>query len=272
MPLRVLADPGGLARDVPEQGAYALHLLARLLGELGWEAAAPRLQAIVAAVVPESDADVRRLRGGAWLGLAAGERVELRLYLDLRLGGAAERWARAGAALDAFASDGRAAVARLAGRVGAHGIPVGVGAVVAGGAVRGVRLYHGLDAPDADSIAALGVDRSAVTALCAALGPFEAQDVIAGFDFGADGGGRLRAAPGRTKLDVALLGRRATDAIAGIESVLSGRRLPASELWAFLTDFDACFGGGTLQYASLGLGAGPPHVTAYVQPDGHAVA
>jgi hypothetical protein len=185
---------------------------------------------------------------------------------------AAERWARAGAALDAFAGDGRAAVARLAGRVGAHGIPVGVGAVVAGGAVRGVRLYHGLDAPDADSIAALGVDRSAVAALCAALGPFEAQDVIAGFDFGADGGGRLRAAPGRTKLDVALLGRRATDAIAGIESVLSGRRLPASELWAFLRDFDACFGGGTLQYASLGLGAGPPHVTAYVQPDGHAVA
>lgn len=259
-PLRLLVDPGGLARDVPEQADFALAVLGTLLGQLDWRAAAGDVNAIVAAVLPPSAEEARTLRGGAWLGLSCGlDVLELRLYLDLRRGPMGARWGRVGRAFRGL-GDGEtlAALCALAERIAPHVEPVGLGTVVADGAVRGLRLYAGLRAPDAASLAAVGAHDA--TALCRALGPFAAQSVTVGFDFGVRDG--VLRGPGRTKVDVACLDRDPGDTLTAIAQLAGAAGLDRAAVPALLDDVDGCFGGAQLQYASFA----PGQITAYVQP------
>ncbi len=259
-PLRLLVDPGGLARDVPEQADFALATLGTLLGRLDWRAAAGDVNAIVAAVLPAGAGEARALRGGAWLGLACGPEVlELRLYLDLRRGSMAARWGRVGAAFGSIGDEETlAALCSLAERVAPHVEPVGLGTVLAGGAVRGLRLYAGLLAPHEASLADVGAHDA--TALCHALGPFAPQSVTVGFDF-AVRDGALRG-PGRTKVDVACLERDPGDVLAALSWLAAAAGLDGAAVPALLDDVADCFGDALLQYVSFA----PGQITAYVQP------
>jgi hypothetical protein len=236
---------------------------------VGWTDIAPELDAVVGAILPPAAAEARELRGGAWIGLVAGPPVELRLYLDLRRGGARARWQRVADALGPFVEDRAAAgmLTALARRVAPHAVPVGLCASVAAGALRGLRLYAGLHAPSPRSMSAIGgVPAEVVAAIGAELGPLAPQEAIAGFDLELDERGALRPRLGRTKLDVACLGRAPAAVGRALPRLAARLRVDDHPLAVLRGDLDACFGGHLVQYVSLSARSGAARMTIYAQP------
>ncbi len=269
-PLRLLVDPGGLGLDVPAQLRHALALGERLLADAGWGAAAAGVRALAEAAAP--DGVSASLRGGAWLGLVAGPGglAQLRTYLDLRAGSEPERWQRVADALAPLARAGdEPAFGALVERVAGRAAPVGLGAAVARGRLRVVRLYAAIPHPDEAALAALVPDARPLAALLAdRLGPFPREGITVGYDLHVAGGALVP--PGsRTKIDVCCLGH--ADAARRVWRLARDLRADADELDGFLADLDRCFGGSLVQYASVGLSSGrPPRLTVYAQPAARA--
>ena len=272
LPLRLLVEPGGLARNTAEQVDFARGLLDELLERAGWPAAAEPVDVVAGAVLPRDREALRALDGGIWLGLAAGAHLELRVYLSLRGGDALGRWQRVADALGPFGDTrARDTFVSLLERVAPHAVPVGLGAVLAGGRLRGMRLYVSLPHPDRRTLrlmAGPGCD-AAVDRLDDELGPFPAHSVTAGFDF-AVRDGAIVPGLGRTKLDAACPIGSPEPIAASLERLAGGCGFSARALRVFLEDLRACFSGSLLQYASVGLRSGPLHVTGYAQPTGLA--
>ncbi len=266
---RMLAEPGALDRDVPAQVDFALTVLDELLGELEWRGAADDVNALVRAAMPRRAPDARLLRGGAALGLACGPRFELRLYLDLRGADVLLRWQRVADVLGQFGGPAaERSFVRLLARVEQTAVPVGLAAVLADGALRGLRLYVGVEHADASTLTlATALPASLLGPFCRLLGPFGTQRVTAAFDFALVDGG-LHPAIGRTKVDACRLG--VADAPRQADGLATAYGLDAKPLRAFLDDLDESFGGSTIQYLGAGLRGDAAELTVYAQPDGLA--
>lgn len=271
-PLRVLVEPGSPARDVPAQVDFTLETLDALLGIAGWRPAAAALDAVAHAALPPSAEAARALRGGAALGLAAGEDgFDLRLYLDLRAGAARERWRRAACAFGTVGSArSEATFVAIAERAAPLGVPVGIAAVLRESELRGLRLYIGLEDTSAASLAALsGAAPAVVGAFCDALGPFAPQAVTAAFDLAVHEGA-LQPRLARAKLDACTLDRPHEHAVRRLHVLLDALHLPGAGSDGLLADLDRCFGCSRIQYVGLGLRGGNHEVTVYAQPGGAA--
>ena len=171
---RMLAEPGALDRDVPAQVDFALTVLDELLGELEWRGAADDVNAVVRAAMPRRAPEARLLRGGAALGLACGPRFELRLYLDLRGADVLLRWQRVADVLGQFGGPAaERSFVRLLARAERTAVPVGLAAVLADGALRGLRLYVGVEHASASTLTlATALPASLLGPFCRLLGPF----------------------------------------------------------------------------------------------------
>jgi len=264
---RLLAEPGALARDVPSQIDFALETLDGIVGLLGWRAAAGDVNDVVRAALPPTADGARELRGGVALGVAADDELEVRVYLDLRGGTGVERWQRVANALAPFAgAEVEATFRRLVERAAPLAVPVGLAAVLRDAALRGLRLYVGVERAGRAELEAL-------TALPAAmldpfrdlLGPFRPQRVTVAFDFVLLDGA-LRAALARTKLDACRLSVPDDAARAQMADLLDAYALDATSARSFLEDLDASFGGATIQYLGLGVRGPTTEVTVYAQP------
>lgn len=282
-PYRILVEPGGLGITVAEQIAFSLQVTDRILGLLSWRDAASALNAVTTRVFPPQASAVNSWWGGIWLGAAIGPGVaELRLYLNLRHGDAAHRWQRVA---DVVARFGDASLERplraWMRRTHAHAIPVGLGIVVSGGRLRGIRVYVGLHKPAAESLLAAVAPTSPraeqeLTAVCRGFnerfGGFAPQSVTVGYDFLLDEAGVLQPAIARTKVDlccqlIAPSRRAALD--PWIRGLLADR---GQALDSFQADLTACFGGFKTEFVSLGFRPDLDHVTVYCRPANDAEA
>jgi len=267
----MLVEPGALDRDVPSQVDFALATLDDLIGLLGWRAAADDLNAVVRAALPATANDARLLRGGLGLGVAADPDLELRVYLDLRAGVPAARWQRLADTLSLFGDAETEATLRGILRRGAPvAMPVALAAVLADGALRGLRLYLGVEYAGYAQLAALtALPAETIARFCERLGPFGPQRVTAAFDF-ALVDGSLRGILARTKLDACRLGIPPREVRAELEALADVCRLERAPLHAFLDDLRDAFDGSTIQYVGVGHRGDETEVTVYAQPAGLA--
>jgi hypothetical protein len=265
--LRLLAEPGALQLDVPQQVDRALATVDEALGLLGWRSAADEVNTVVAGALPATAAGARLLRGGVGVGLAAtaGGRVELRLYLDLRSGLPETRWQRIAAATAPFADQGaRTALQALADRVAPSAAPVGLAAVIRGGALAGLRLYAGVDRPDRRTLAELTGLPAPLLRAFDAIGPFGPQQVTVAYDLRVEDG-VLQPGLVRTKLDGCTLGRTVDP-----EAVARAARLDAAPLAELAAAVADAYGGAIVQHLGIGSRGGSVEASAYVQPAGLA--
>ncbi|HEY8704307.1 MAG TPA: hypothetical protein VIL98_06110 [Gaiellaceae bacterium] len=269
---RLLAEPGALDRDVPSQVDFALSTLDALVGILGWRGAAADVDTVVRAALPPTAEEARTLRGGVGLGLAADAKgIELRVYLDLRGGNPVARWQRVADALAPFGDrESEASFASLLVRAAPRAVPVGLAAVLADNALRGLRVYVGVDRHAVDDLAALTeLPRSAIEPFAATLGPFGPQRVIAAFDFALEDS-LLRTASPRTKIDACRLGVEAQKARAEIAALAGAYAVDAAPLQRLVADLDETFGESTIQYLGVGRRRDVTELAVYVEPAGLA--
>lgn len=264
--LRLLVEPGALALDVPQQIERALGLLDDALAALGWRSAADEIDAVVRGALPPTAAGARVLRGGVGVGLAAapGNRLELRLYLDLRAGPADDRWQRVAAATAPIADAAvRAALQTLANRVVPLALPVGLAAVVRG-RLAGLRLYAGVEHPTPRALATLTGLAPRIVDAFGALGTFGPQQVTVAYDLQVVDGA-LEPELVRTKADACTLGRDVDP--AWLARTLGLDPAPLLELAAAVTD---TYGGAIVQHVGVGCRGSAVEASIYVQPAGLA--
>jgi hypothetical protein len=269
---RLLVEPGALDRDVPSQIDFALGTLDALVGILGWRGAAGDVDAVVRAALPATLEEARLLRGGVGLGLAASTSgVELRAYLDLRGGPPVARWQRVADALAPFGDrDAEETFASLLARAAPRSVPVGLAAVLADNALRGLRVYVGAERHTLDDLIELTkLSRPALETFTATLGPFAPQRVIVAFDFAVEGS-ILRAVPTRTKLDACRMGVEPGSSRAQITALGDAYGAGAAPLLGLIDDVDELFGGSTIQYLGVGCRAAATELAVYVVPAGLA--
>ncbi|HEX7181042.1 MAG TPA: hypothetical protein VF756_04310 [Thermoanaerobaculia bacterium] len=280
---RMLVEPGGVGIPVSRQIAFSLRVVQELIDQLAWQAAAGDLNEITELIFPAEAEIVDAWWGGVWLGASVGPPApELRLYLNLRHGDAPARWQRLADVLGHF---GGPSLTRVFGdwiaAVHPHGIPVGLGIVIAGGRLAALRAYAGLHQPSLDSLSAvLGPRRDAagpaLDDLCrgfAALGGFRPQSVTVGFDFIRDRSGVLRPEIARTKVDAScqLVEPSGRAALAPwIRELLSGWGLDPRPLDLFEEDLRTCWGACETEFLSVGFRDGVDHATVYSRPVLHA--
>ena len=260
--LRLLVEPGALALDVPAQVERALDLLDDALTALGWRSAADEIDAVVRGALPPTVEGTRVLRGGVGVGLAAGprDRLELRLYLDLRAGPPDDRWQRVAAATAPFADAGvRAALQALADRVVPLAVPVGLAAVVRG-VLAGLRLYVGVEHPTPRALTTLTALPPRAVEAFGTLGTFGPQQVTVAYDLQVVDGA-LEPELVRTKADACTLGRDVD--LGGLARALGLDPAPLLELVAAVTD---AYGGAIVQHVGVGCRGGTTEASIYVQP------
>jgi len=280
--VRMLVEPGGLALDLPRQIDRSLQVLGRLLAEQGWETCGRDVLDVARGVYPRDPRDLATWWGGMWLGTAAGpDGADLRVYLNLRSGTLAARWQRV---VDVLLGRADGDFERCFGQfidrcVEATAVPVGLGLVLAGGRLRAVRVYQGLERADEVGVAASiptalrdGAEDAVLAplrALVADHGRPGAQGVTVAHDFHVEDG-VLRSVPRRVKVDVNCRWYVAQDADGFEEWLLGTLDEPdRARLAGFATLLAEHFTGAQLDYCSLGCDTrGVRHRTVYAQPLG----
>ncbi len=276
---RVLTEPGGVARTVPEQIDFSLALVDRLLVALDWRDAVPDLNAIATALLPRDAHELGGWWGGVWLGVCqTADHLDLRLYLNLRHGPLLARWQRLAAMLGGFGDDRlEAPLQALADRTMAHAIPVGLGVVVRDGRVPVLRLYLGAHRPRGATLAAMlpPTDRAGgemAAALSERLGGrrgLPSQSVTCGYDFLRDASGVIRPEIARVKIDVSCQWLPAPARAAFLGRAISFAHEVGVDTAAcdgFLRDLRECFGGFSPEYVSFTLGHPTRAMTLYAKP------
>jgi hypothetical protein len=283
---RLLSEPGGVGRTVPQQVDFTLGLVDRLLGDLEWRHAAADLNAIASAVLPADPTALGNWWGGVWLGLAQSDQhLDLRLYFNLRHGSLTARWQRVAAALGHFADDRlEKPLQALADGTAPHALPVGLGVVVRDGCVPVLRVYCGVHEPRIASLEALAPESGAPARATLALvvdrlggphGGFPAQSVTFGYDFVREASGLLRPEVARTKIDLSCQWLVPRDRSTFLEEAALLARdfsLDTGPLDRFAHDLEDCFGGFAPEYVSFTLGDPPPAMTLYAKPHSCAPA
>lgn len=278
---RMLVEPGGLDITVPEQIDLSLRTVDTLLHTLGWESAVEDLNAVIARVFPTDVSRLSHWWGGIWLGMdLSPQRVEMRLYLNLRHGEALARWQRVADVLAWFGNELLGALLKsLIERVSPHAIPVGLGVVVSG-RIRALRIYAGMHDPKLETILAACPDlipsgEQDISMLCSsfmrAFGPFARQSVTLGYDFILDDDGLLIPTITRTKIDVSCQFLAGSDGPVSplLEDLLRVWQMDPEPFSIFLNDMRDFFKGATVEYLSFGFDRELDHVTVYAKPDGH---
>jgi hypothetical protein len=278
---RMLVEPGGLGITVPQQIDGSLRTVDLLLGSLGWEKAVEPLNAVITRVFPDDPGVVSHWWGGMWLGMSLSvDRVELRLYFNLRHGEALARWQRAADVLTWFSDTTLTTPLKtLIEQVSPHAIPVGLGVVVSD-SVRGFRIYTGMHKAGYDSILASCPNNligsgdaleTFCTAFTRAFGPFAPQSVTLGYDFQIGKDGHLRPNVTRAKVDVCCesSGKPGPLVVSLLNEFLETYGVDPDQFRVFAKDLEACFGTSNIQYISLGFNDGLDHLTTYVKPGGY---
>lgn len=283
--LRLLIEPGSLGMTVAQQIAFSLERLDSLLGLLGWRNAVADINDITTQVFPFDPAATSGWWGGIWLGanvlpsIAISCHVDLRIYLNLRYGDAAERWQRLAALITSFVSPAMAPILdRWLATVTPHAIPVGLGIVVAAGRVYGIRPYLGVYHPTLGSLSALSSHFStadprelaeAYDSFTDRFGSIHPQAVTVGYDFIRDMAGNSPKAIGRVKVDICcylVAPDRRSMLISWITQLLTAWSFESGSLTAFLEDLHTVWVGSEIQFLSLGFTSSLDHVTVYVKP------
>ena len=283
--VRLIVEPGSLVMTVARQIAFSLTTVDRLLGLLSWRSAAGDLNRIAGAVLPADPRATLEWWGGVWLGAAVcpalpGPRppAEMRIYLNLRHGDAAERWGRLAALLGRFSGPRGAVADEWLARVRPDATPVGLGAVVMEGRVRALRVYVVAKEPSSLVSLCQPISGPGATALTRARDGFldefdvpQSQSVTLGYDFLRGEDGTLLPRIGRVKVGLCFQGaapklRRRT--VQWVERLLADWSLDADSLDGFIGDVSACWEGYDVEHVSLGFAPDPDHVTVYVKPRG----
>jgi hypothetical protein len=279
---RMLCEPGGLAIPVAEQIDFSRGVLRALTGRLGWRTAQAELDEILARVIPGDPAAMSNWWGGLWIGAAMlGEAAEIRVYVNLRHGEYLSRWQRIADLLAPFADQRLVpAVRQWMDTAGLVAIPVGVGAVLTAAGVPVVRVYLGVETPCMDAFRTARGRQSdesdaALAGFCAAFeacyGRFRRQSVTLGYDFAREGDGLFRPGISRFKVDVSF-GHIAAGAEPSADAFIASRIDSAfpggsASYRQFRTDLEECFGGSSIEYASLATrGERLSEMTVYARP------
>jgi len=275
--IRLLVESGTLRMNVAQQITHTLTELDTLLGLLAWRGAAAQINAVVKQVLPADAKQTSQWRGGMWLGADVktdGSEAELRLYLNLRHGSRGERWGRLAPLLSGFASDSIIPFLRTwQANALPFAVPVGLGIVVAEGAVKGVRAYVSVETPSVGSVEAVmtGFERDAHETLVPLFerfvldfGVMHPHSVTVGLDF-VPGVQK----PCRAKTDISCqsidAGQEARLA-AWIAAYLAQWSYDPSSFRLFMDDIHRFWQGSIIQYLSLGFAPKLQHATVYVQP------
>jgi hypothetical protein len=283
--LRLLVEPGSLGMTVAQQIAFSLTRLDSLLGLLDWRNAVEDINAITTQVFPSDPASTREWWGGIWFGAnvlpsdGGSSHADLRLYLNMRHGDAAERWRRLVAVVSSFVSPSLEPVlGKWLTIVSQHAIPVGLGVVVAAGRVCAIRAYVGVYNPTPASLLALSslfiaTDprelAEAHNSFTARFGSMQPQAVTVGYDFIRDMHGDFPMAIGRVKIDICchlIAQERRSILIQWITQLLAAWSFESSSLATFLDDIHTVWSGSEIQFLSLGFSSSLDHVTIYVKP------
>ncbi|HEX8600427.1 MAG TPA: hypothetical protein VF952_18160 [Chloroflexia bacterium] len=281
---RLLVEPGGTGITVPQQISFSLRALDQLLHLLGWQESVEDVNAIVSRVFPSEATPVSHWWGGIWLGMSLDHQsADLRLYLNLRHGEALARWQRVADVLGWFGDEALSATFnRWLAAVSSHATPVGLGVVVAGGRVRGLRVYTGLYAPTQETMEAACLDMAGGDKLklklltdtfTGWLGTFQPQSVTMGYDFRLEATGTLHPAIARVKVDIScqlLPSDKRADVVPVFSDIISAWDFDTTYLHEYLDDLRECFGGYVVEFLSLGFRGELDHVTLYTKPDGCA--
>jgi hypothetical protein len=281
--VRVLVEPGGLHRTIPEQIDFALRTVDAVVHKVGWHAVIPELNAIIARTFPRRASDVVNWWGGIWLAVAGTPNdFTLRLYANLRDGSADARWRRVATILSSFGEPTSAPIVEeLVRRTGSIAIPVGLGIAIAGSRVRALRLYCGVHSPSFATMAAAWPDSiaprlqdwsRACVDIEAAVGSFSPQSVTIGHDLCIDDGAIVPAIA-RVKFDVCcqFVASHARPALVALLDRLARRfGVDADSMHLFVADVDACFGGCRVEFLSVGFANASTSVAVYVKPAGYA--
>ena len=274
---RVLVECGTLKMTVAEQITYSLTRLDNLLGRLGWCSAATEINSITEQVFPADSSATRAWRGGIWLGAEVKLdtlEAELRLYLNFRHGVANERWRRllclistfSSEMIDPFLLDWERTASLCA-------IPVGLGVVVTGGRVEGIRAYLSIEKPTVKSIEAVttGLQRRArcdlelvYNSFTSRFGEMSRHGATIGCDFVP--GAKVMQ---RVKVDICChLVRPELEPylLPWIEELLTGWSFEPTSFQDFLRDIHAYWRGSEVQFLSLGFVSELEHATIYVKP------
>lgn len=280
--LRLLVEPGGVGLDLPNQINASLATVGQILENLSWSHLSADINRIARIAFPENPSDLSQWWGGVWLGSdidSAGG--DLRLYVNLRHGGPAQRWQRVADILSPYATKTmESAFLALVDQVACcSGLPVGLALVLKQGGLRGIRLYVGIDRPTPATVCHAmppGFDgaehlRDRLESLVRTFGPFEYNAVTVAYDLALHAGLLL---PGyaRFKADVGCTDYRESfpapldvwiEQDLGVEA--HGRFL------AFTRRLQRAFGGAHLDYLSFGFRkGGPMERTYYFKPLGLA--
>lgn len=276
---RMLTEPGGVTRTVPEQIDVSLGLVDGLLQSLGWSGAAADVNDIVRAVLPPDPRALGAWWGGMWVGgCQRAEDLDLRLYCNMRHGNTESRWQRVAAVLATFGDDRlEAPLQDLANRTAPHARPVGLGVVIRDGRVPVLRVYCGVHQPERAALMAMlprssPAAREAIALLAAELGGdagFPSQTVTMGFDFARDREGVIRPEVARTKVDVSCQWLPPAERQRFLQrAVCLGENagLHTAALYAFTRDLTLSFGGYVPEYVSFTLGQPFTSMTLYAKP------
>ncbi len=282
--LRLLVEPGGTRCTVARQIDAALAVADQAIDVLGWQGATADLNGIIRRAFPPTADEVRNWWGGIWLGLAASpEGTQLRLYLNLRFGGAQARWQRVADILG-FLADARLGDPLIAfvAQVSPLAIPVGLGVVLAGGRIAALRLYVGIHAPSRDTLRGLmpaptpRAEQEVATICQAFVGLpqcFRPQAVTAAYDFYMAPDGIMEPEIGRAKFDVSCQFASPDDQPA-LRATLTGLAdrwgLDAGAMNGFLDALVECFGPSPIEYVSMAPAPHPVGLAVYVKPGGYA--
>lgn len=282
--LRMLVEPGGIGLDVAGQIDFSLATLGAILERLGWTHLAAPINGLVSTAFPSDPGLLNDWWGGLWLGSEIGpEGSDLRLYVNLRSGDAAERWQRVADMLGPHAGAGEegrflALVERVA---ACRGTPIGCAVVLAGGALVGFRLYAAIDCPTPVSVRAsmprgLGEDdvelEETLARLVRRFGPLAHDAATVAYDF-AMSGGALSLEARRFKADIGVLdqfemGKRAFFGFVDDDLPWAQRR----ELDRFLSDVEVEFDDYCINYMSFGFRQGACEERSYYVIPGNAGA
>lgn len=276
-PVRVLVECGTLKMTVAEQIAYSLTRLDNLLGLLGWRSAAAEINSITGRVFPVDSSKTLEWRGGIWLGAEVksdSSEAELRLYLNLRDGEADERWRRLCCLVSAFSSETIDSFLLEWERTASLcAIPVGLGIVVSGGCVKGIRAYLSVENSTVESIESLttGIEGKAQGLLelvydsfTSRFGKMRKHGVTIGYDFVS--GAQV---PRRIKVDICchlVTPELAPHLLPWIEELLWEWSLEPARFQDFLRGIHMFWPGSAVQFLSLGFIPELEHATIYVKP------
>lgn len=276
---RVLVEPGSLQHSVAQQVALSLTIADRIFHQLGWQAAVPVINTVAHCVFAGQAAVVDRWWGGIWLGacipLCRRDRSELRLYLNLRNGPAADRWRRVRDVFSRLSSSGGSALlSEWADAMVPGATPVGLAIVVSDGRVRGLRVYTVVYR---DALARLVFAAKAAHSHDTLLQRFcadfdmrfgSAKTMTVGTDFRLSDKGLQPCVP-RIKVDLCcqlIAADQRPGVLRWVDDELAALRIDASPLRRFADRLRARWGHFDVEFVGLALQGDVPQVTVYVKP------